>query len=670
VSIEKTTLYQEMRRRVSDVPAGPTNLVSEFERLRTTLQEHGKYIVSLFPEYTPHDHTRHLDHLFEISDRVLGPELYARLAPTELVLLGFGLYAHDWGMAVSDAERNVLATGKGHGDFALLQEEPRRSEAFVSDAKLAGVLPEVAWRNYLRDTYGLRSGARLRKHLEPLGSMFADAVAKIAEGHTLDTRDVRDTTRYPLSLSVFGEAVNLAALTTYVRLVDLLDIGDDRTPYALWKFVAPADPISGLEWRKHRALSPISVRTGSTIREVLVSGRTDDPGVFAALADLRSWIDSQFAMSMAHLRTISGKYDLDLDSRIIWTIEACGFAPLQVRFELDRSEVLGLLSKELYEDDALAFIRELLQNSVDAIDTRKDLLAKSGLTLNGIIRVRLTSDSSFLYIDWTDNGIGMDDDVLSSYFAKLGRSWYRSREAAKLGAVDAISQFGVGVLSCFAVSAKLVLQTRKDPEISSTRQGLVVEIPTRESHFRIRTDNDIPVGTTISLQIPHNLKPVISKEAICAALARIARYVRHKVIIESDGRVTEVRFLGAEKLDAETGFQNTVKMTISAIRGKSADVLSGKTKVIAFQVGDLEGEYYGHYSAVIPSRPADVHGDIDSSVWKLEKKSIELDDIITDTEQALFVKGIQTGPVAPRAHGRRHQFSLTRHTAWIPLSCC
>src|SRR5262249_60387329 len=105
VSIETTALYQEMRRRAPEIPAGPLGLVDEFERLRSILQEHGKYIVLLFPEYTPHDHTRHLDHLFALADRILGTPLYTRLKPSELVLLAIGLYAHDWGMAVSNAEQ-------------------------------------------------------------------------------------------------------------------------------------------------------------------------------------------------------------------------------------------------------------------------------------------------------------------------------------------------------------------------------------------------------------------------------------------------------------------------------------------------------------------------------------------------------------------------------------
>ena len=158
-----------------------------------------------------------------------------------------------------------------------------------------------------------------------------------------------------MALSVFGETVNIAALTTYVRMLDLLDVGEDRTPYVLWTFVAPANPISSLEWQKHRALSPVAVKQGSVLREVLITGHTDDCAVFAALADLRAWIDEQFAGSIAQLRTIAGKYDIDLDSRISWNIEAVGFKPLSVRFERDRREVLGS-GNELYQDNIHAFV--------------------------------------------------------------------------------------------------------------------------------------------------------------------------------------------------------------------------------------------------------------------------------------------------------------------------
>jgi len=401
------------------------------------------------------------------------------------------------------------------------------------------------------------------------------------------------------------------------------------------------------------------------LREVVVSGRTDDPAVFAALADLRSWIDEQFAMSIAHLRIISGEYDLDLDSRIAWSINAVGFEPLTVRFELQRSQVLGLLSKELYEDDPLAFVRELLQNSVDAIDMRAALLENHGATLNGEIKIRICSTSSGLCIDWTDNGIGMDVEVLTSYFAKLGLSWYRSREARRLGYIEAISQFGVGVLSCFAVSQKLIVQTRRDPQAGGSPPGLSVEIPKRESHFRIRTTTSLPVGTKIGLEVTRPLAMVVSGEAVREALIRTARYVRHKIIVDFNGVTSEIGSLARRgDRDADDG-DDDLKIAVLGMVGDSAERLSAATTAVTFDLGSPAGDYHGHYSAVVPKIPNEARRDVENSVWFLEGKRVELDDVSIDTGQALFVKGIQAGPVTKGRLRKASYFGVARHNSWI-----
>jgi len=666
MDIEKTKLYQELRARIQDVPAGPDNLLSEFESLRTILKQHSKYIVLLFPEYTPHDHSCHLDNLFTLADRLLGPALYERLASVELFLLAFSLYAHDWGMAVSEAERQALLTPGDEGNLVFLPDEPVRFQSFVSSSHNTGKMSEVVWREYVRSTHGLRSGARLRKQLAPLGAVFAETVAKIAEGHTMSLREVRDPARYPQALSVFGESVNVAAIATYVRMLDLLDVGENRTPYALWTFVSPADPMSSLEWQKHRALSPVAVKQGSVLREVLISGQTDDHAVFASLNDLRSWIDEQFAGSIAQLRMTGGKYDIDLDSRITWNIEVSGFKPVSVRFELDRREVMGLLSSELYKDDTHAFVRELLQNSVDAIDMREALLAKHGLALRGEIHVRLAFDKSSLCIEWRDNGIGMDEDALVSYFARPGQCWYRSQEASRVAQIDAVSRFGIGVLSFFAVSETLTIETLRDPLIGGPQPGLVVEIPARDSHFRIRTAPEMQVGTTLHLRIPPHLCTVISKESVRVALERIARYVRHRIIIDCDGVSVEAGLrtqMGSTGSDDAS--RNNLDLELVGMQGDSAVKLADMTTISTFEVGELGGSYYGHYSAVVPKRPAETRTYVDSSAWSLEGTRVDLDDVLTNSEEALFVKGIQAGPVAVRAQGRWPTFSRARHSYWI-----
>ncbi|MDP2996378.1 MAG: ATP-binding protein [Bryobacterales bacterium] len=561
-------------------------------------------------------------------------------------------------MAVGEAERQSLFHNGPRQGFVLLPDEPSAALDFVSDAGLMGISDDAAWRNYLRHTHGLRSGARLRHHFEPLSSVFADAVARVAEGHTLELRELRDPDRYPIAHSVFGDKVNIAGLTAYVRIVDLLDIGDDRTPYALWEFVAPLNPLSRLEWQKHRALSPISVTDGPTIRQIVISGRTNDAAVFTALADLQSWVDGQFAEAIALLRMMPPNYHPDLDSRISWKIEAVGFKPLLVKFDLERTEVLGLLSTELYRHDPLAFLRELLQNSVDAIDTRAALLRGHGSELKGHIRLKLRSTETNLVVEWSDNGIGMDENVVSSYFATVGRSWYKSTDARRLSGIEAISHFGIGILSCFTVSRHLTVTTRKDPIAgNSGSAGLVVEIPARDSHFRIQPVPNLPIGTTLRLEILPQLTAAVSKQSVCMALARICRYVRHSVTVDSDGVVLS---LG---LDATC--HDDSSLSIRPMRGDAAGVLRAAATLVDFAFGDPSGDLHGHYSALIPTYPMDITKTGDHRVWRVGTTRVDFDDIVVNTEQAVFTKGVQVGRVAGLSARHADVSVGGRGTQWI-----
>ena len=655
-TFEDTLLYRAFTGRASKIAAGPTDLSDAFHRLRTLVQDTEKYIVLSFPEYTPHDHLRHLDGLFGLADRLLGEAVYNRLGNAELVLLVFGLYTHDWGMALPLAELQRLFSGDDSSNSDMLAGEPNAAQVYVREAVSAGVSERTAQSEYLRRTHAFRSGLRIRRYLESASRVFADAVAKIAEGHALDIRELRDQQRYPLAYSVLGESVNIAALAAYVRIIDLLDIGDDRTPYALWKFVSASDEISKIEWQKHRALSPVAIQDGSGIREVLISGSADDPAIFSALADLRSWVDIQFTDSMAFLKTMPVKYQLDLDSRINWNLQAVGFEPILVRFECDRSAVLGLLSDELYRSDPLAFIRELLQNSVDAIDARSALLAEIGLMLKGEIAIKIRSTGDFLKIEWSDNGIGMDVPVLSSYFATVGRSWYNSREAGRISALHPISKFGIGVLSLFAISDRISVTTRKDPRAGDVESGFVVEIPGRDKYFQICPMPDAPVGTVVTLSI-RTASEVVSKESICSAVARISRLVKHRVTIDSDGVLIEA---GA----ADTrSFQ---PLSLQAIRGESASALTAACRVIDFEIGIQSPHFKGHYSALIPRVPEEIQDPVGYQEWLIGETPVSFEDILTDSEQVVFAKGIQVGPVTPQRRREAGVYVGARHTEWIP----
>lgn len=650
MKIEETLLYQALQQRVPLLAAGPSRLLADFDSLREVLEAEGKYIVTVFPEYTPHDWVNHVSSLFALADRLLGQSTYDRLSVAELVLLSFGLAAHDWGMAVSEAELKVLRgdVTDAH-DLALLTVEPESAQRQVKLSNEAGVSTEIAWRDYLRITSGLRSGARLRRRLAPISTVFSEAVAKIAEGHTLDILDIRNQDLYPTSMSVFGETVNLAALATYIRIIDLLDIGEDRTPYVLWRFVAPEDRTSRMHWERHRALAPVSVKRSESIRRVLVTGSTSDPDTYAALADLQSWVDSQFGQSIATLRTTAGNYDVDLDSHIEWTIHAVGFEPTKLRFELDRETLLQLLSSELYDQDPLAFVRELLQNSVDAIDARAALLRAEGASLSGEIAVRLVATASGIEIEWSDNGIGMDEDVLQSFFCTVGRSWYQSRDAQRLPGIEAISQFGIGILACFSISDELHIETKRDPSISKTRFGLKITIPSRASHFRVSRVPAMRVGTVVRLRVSRAHERYVTKYSVATALARISRYVRHRISLESDGILS----LGgiAATISRRADHKTASDQFVVGVRGETANALASATELVDIAIGDATGDYTGNYQVLLPRNPSQVQTTSEFRVWKLEGKRIDFQEVILRHEEAIFLKGVQAGPVTP--HRRR-----------------
>lgn len=334
--------------------------LGELNRFGKRVSDEIRQINELFPEYTPHDKEYHISRLFHVADKVLGRHLISGLNATELFVLACSLFGHDWGMAVSKTERQVIIQGypQPSDEFSLLLNEPEKFQQFLkkhcSTIKNANnEIPVELWREYVRQTHAPRSGQRVRRYFESLGSGLGGAIARVCEGHWVDFEVLHDYRLYPQDFSVLGESVNLRALAVYVRLIDLLDIADDRTPFAIWKFVDPRDSISKMEWAQHRALSPVTCPNYQEGRVIQIDGSTDDYQVFAALEDLRIWVQDQFKGCMDTLHRLNDpKHRLDL-YHIDWRVAPRGFDPIPVQFEFERSTVFEILSSHVYQVTAM-----------------------------------------------------------------------------------------------------------------------------------------------------------------------------------------------------------------------------------------------------------------------------------------------------------------------------
>ncbi len=115
-----------------------------------------------------------------------------------------------------------------------------------------------------------------------------------------------------------------------------------------------------------------------------------------------------------------------------------------------------LIGKSLYPD-AYSFVRELIQNSVDACNRLRK--RKTHITPNIIIDI----NSKENYLEVTDEGDGMTKNIIKNHFSVIGKSISQEFNDST-GNFNLISQFGIGFMSTFIVAEKVVVTTKSDDD--------------------------------------------------------------------------------------------------------------------------------------------------------------------------------------------------------------
>lgn len=127
---------------------------------------------------------------------------------------------------------------------------------------------------------------------------------------------------------------------------------------------------------------------------------------------------------------------------------------MQHKFQINLRGIIDLLSEHLYSGPEV-YVRELLQNAVDAIVARR----KTTPDWAGEILIEChASKGKPPAVVFTDNGIGLTADEVHTFLATIGLSSKKAVDGSR--PTDFIGQFGIGILSCFVVSEEIVVITR------------------------------------------------------------------------------------------------------------------------------------------------------------------------------------------------------------------
>ncbi len=199
-----------------------------------------------------------------------------------------------------------------------------------------------------------------------------------------------------------------------------------------------------------------------------------------------------------------------LYSEVVFEIKAAGYCPMDMKFSVDAMAAMKLLTGNRLYSDQRVFLRELVQNAVDACNLKR--LSDPGVSPD----IRIDFSADYKTIRFRDNGIGMDRQWMEKYFLKIGISFYQSGDSKNLdnSRVDAsfISKFGIGFLSSFLAAEQVVVTTRK-----AGQPGLLITIHTLQDYFDVRLANeDCPEGTEVCLHLSaENVSFAKSMQYVC-----------------------------------------------------------------------------------------------------------------------------------------------------------
>jgi len=533
-SVSDTTLWKHLESEFDSELS--VQLAQVCKSLCRSAENRAKQLPTLMPEYTLHDAV-HFSRVTELMASIIPSRVLKRLNEIEVCLLILSAYYHDQGMVL---DRNEIERMHNDSNFNVFKEkwrldhpnlaaaQTRLREHRLTEEELAecqriiAELESAMLTEYIRRTHGNRSRSYIEQtmsnnsELNVGGTNIASHLSIICESHVKPVDQLTPLNGFYYDADIGEHQVNLVYLALVLRVADILDFDRERTPDSIFRSITFNSEVSYLEWQKHRSIEGWHIAPD----KIRYSARCDHPAYERAVRSFLDWIDIELQNAVEIVKgfpaQIADKYEFDLPLKVdrsrIGPRDA-SYIYADLEFELSRDDIVKLLmTEELYGSPSLA-VRELIQNSLDALRHRFALI-KRDLDVewnDGNVFLRHgVGDDGYEYLEVVDNGVGMDLYDITSYLTRVGRSYYRSPEFEqhRIGLrasgvdFDPCSQFGIGFMSCFMLSDNITILTRKfygaqkgeGAPLKIEIDGLAGIVVIRDGH------NDQNTGTTVHLR--------------------------------------------------------------------------------------------------------------------------------------------------------------------------
>lgn len=487
-----------------------------------------------FQEYTMHG-TRHINRVLEYADKLIPQSEFDKLSELDVTVLVLGICLHDLGMYIKqdgleyllgldekfivgeNSEKQVSwqelwddfivkikrFSGKESEDIFGTKDN-KCYEFNIDNPKVCLVF--VRWYHHQIAYYIAVHGFPGKEQNDLLKGISEDErklIGLLAKSHGMSLRglekeidDFGYDNNFPLNVPIYY-------LMSILRLADLLDADGQRAPKILSDMNEFSSRRSKNEWTLNQLI------TGRQWAE-----QTRKPETFRIIAkpttsiqyiELKSWFSywqKELDESWAVLGEKHGsKYKLSvrrITSNIFDSKSKYDFVTNPITLKVN-PDIVKLLVSPLYGDDPSYGLRELIQNAVDACNERTAIDGKAD---DREIIVDIDKDRGTFII--SDNGIGMNEDVIANYYLTAGASYRYSSQWADNFVDDNSNpkvvrsgRFGVGALATFLIGNKAKITTRH----INDKKGYCFEYTIEPELLNVTKTDKAEPGTTIEITV-------------------------------------------------------------------------------------------------------------------------------------------------------------------------
>jgi molecular chaperone HtpG len=192
-------------------------------------------------------------------------------------------------------------------------------------------------------------------------------------------------------------------------------------------------------------------------------------------------------------------------------------------FQVDLRGVVDLLARHLYSSPNV-YLRELLQNGVDAITARQSTEPDAPAT----IRIRPWSGDG---LEISDTGVGLTPAEARELLATVGRSSKRDIDLG-VGRQEFLGQFGIGLLSAFMVADEIELVSRSATDPAAPAILWIGHDDGRYDLSELPRHPDDPVGSVARIRPRRGMEHWLAIDTVTALASEFGSLLPVDIAIE------------------------------------------------------------------------------------------------------------------------------------------